>query len=219
MQDNLSPRVWIVPTVVDTDRFVPTRRAVVPSETPAETITIVWMGLAYNLKYLNVLAPALRALQSRFHMNLRVVCSRPPRMPGVNVEFRSWEHATGSVGPAGCVDRCHAAGGYRMGAREVRVEAVAVYGCWHACSCLAGGGQRRHHHERATTGCSPPPSRSGTTALNRSAGNPSCVVQIGLAGRRTVEERYSLSVWGPRLAEVYRTLRPGRTGPWWTGAT
>jgi glycosyltransferase involved in cell wall biosynthesis len=29
---------------------------------------------------------------------------------------------------------------------------------------------------------------------------------IGLAARRTVEERYSLAVWGPRLADLYQSL-------------
>ena len=86
-----SPRVWVVPTVVDTDRFAPVRQRIAGSaEQSSETITLVWMGLAYNLKYLNVLAPALRTLQSRFHITLRVVCSQPPRMPGVNIEFKPW---------------------------------------------------------------------------------------------------------------------------------
>jgi len=35
---------------------------------------------------------------------------------------------------------------------------------------------------------------------------PQLRARMGQAGRRTVEERYSLAVWGPRLAEVYRTL-------------
>ena len=87
-----SSRVYVVPTVVDTDRFVPGRqRSAVSGGHAAEVITIVWMGLAYNLKYLDVLAPALRALQSRFHMNFRVICSRPPRMAGVDIDFRPWD--------------------------------------------------------------------------------------------------------------------------------
>ncbi|MBK7486191.1 MAG: hypothetical protein IPI70_08500, partial [Nitrospira sp.] len=45
----------------------------------------------YNLKYLDVLAPALRALQSTFRLTFRVVSSRPPHMPGVEIEFRPWD--------------------------------------------------------------------------------------------------------------------------------
>ncbi|MDP9131778.1 MAG: hypothetical protein M3M98_01425, partial [Nitrospirota bacterium] len=30
--------------------------------------------------------------------------------------------------------------------------------------------------------------------------------QMGQSGRRMVEERYSLTVWGPRLVELYRTF-------------
>ena len=77
MHKQFSPRVYVVPTVVDTRRFAPggQRSYVRGRDHSAETITIVWMGLAFNLNYLDVLAPALRALQSRFHMSLRVVCS------------------------------------------------------------------------------------------------------------------------------------------------
>ena len=86
-----SPRVCIVPTVVDTERFVPNPMSLDSSERNSDTITIVWIGLAYNLKCLDVLAPALRALQSKFRLTLRVVCSRPPHMPGVEIEFRPWD--------------------------------------------------------------------------------------------------------------------------------
>lgn len=30
--------------------------------------------------------------------------------------------------------------------------------------------------------------------------------EMGRAGRKTVEERYSLRLWGPRLAGLYRQL-------------
>ena len=33
--------------------------------------------------------------------------------------------------------------------------------------------------------------------------------QMERAGRRTVEERYSLRLWGPRLAGLYRQLGQG----------
>jgi len=35
---------------------------------------------------------------------------------------------------------------------------------------------------------------------------PQLRARMGQAGRRTVEEQYSLAVWGPRLGDVYRTL-------------
>lgn len=89
-----SSNVRVVPTVVDTDRFAPLGSRSVSSDSHADqAITIVWMGLAYNLKYLHVLVPALRALQSQYPIRLRVVCSHAPTFAGIDVEFRSWDFA------------------------------------------------------------------------------------------------------------------------------
>lgn len=88
---DILPAVTVIPTVVDTERFVPqTRVRGSASEGSDGHITIVWIGLAYNFSYLEILAPALRLVQKEMRARFRVVSSRPPILDGVEVEFRLW---------------------------------------------------------------------------------------------------------------------------------
>jgi len=68
-------RVSIVPTAIDTDRYVPGQR---------DGKTVVWTGSAENLKY-------LAAIRSRIRQPLRVVCNRKPDF---DCEFIPWSPAT-----------------------------------------------------------------------------------------------------------------------------
>jgi len=68
-------RVSIVPTAIDTDRYVPGQR---------DGKTVVWTGSAENLKYLAAIRPRIR-------QPLRVVCNRKPDF---DCEFIPWSPAT-----------------------------------------------------------------------------------------------------------------------------
>lgn len=201
-----SSRVRIVPTVVDTDRFVPGRPSATGSAVqPAETVTLVWMGLAYNLKYLDVLAPALRALQSRFHLTLRVVCSQRPHMPGVNMEFRPWsmerevpDLQDASIGVMPLEDTEWARG--KCGLKLLQYMAVGVPTVASPVGVNCAIIETGHNGFLAST------EQEWYDHLESLCRQPQLRQQIGRAGRRTVEERYSLAVWGPQLAEVYRTF-------------
>jgi len=201
-----SPRIWVVPTVVDTDRFIPDRPSVsASSKQSSETITLVWIGLAYNLKYLKVLVPALRALQARFHIILRVVCSQTPQMPGVNMEFRRWtmhrevsDLQDASIGVMPLEDTEWAR--RKCGLKLLQYMAVGLPAVASPVGVNSDIITTGHNGFLAST------EQEWYDHLEYLCRQPQLRLQIGLAGRRTVEERYSLAVWGPRLAEVYRTF-------------
>ena len=208
-----SPRVYVVPTVVDTDRFIPDgQRSAVSADHASETITIVWMGLAYNLKYLNLLAPALRALQSRFRMTLRVVCSEPPELVGVNIEFRPWDMQRevsdlqdASIGVMPLEDTEWARG--KCGLKLLQYMAVGVP------AVASPVGVNGEIITSGDNGFLASTEQEWYDSLERLCRLPHLRRQIGQAGRRTVETRYSLGVWGSRLAKVYRALAQGEPDP------
>ncbi|HQR14405.1 MAG TPA: glycosyltransferase family 4 protein [Nitrospira sp.] len=201
-----SSHVTVVPTVVDTERFAPRPVRVIPaSDRGDDPITIVWIGLAYNLKYLNVLAPALRRLQERYRVKLRVVCSRPPVLPGVDIEFRSWEwqrevedlqDATIGVMPLEDTE-------WARGKCALKLLQYLAVGLPAVASPV---GVNRDILVNDENGFLVSTEEEWYLRLESLCRDPQLCARLGHAGRRTVETRFSLAVWGPRLADVYRAF-------------
>lgn len=81
--------VAILPTSIDTALYQPT------TATAAEPPTVAWIGSPENLVYLEIMRPALARLTRRHpRLTLRVICSRFPDWPEVNVERVPWSSAT-----------------------------------------------------------------------------------------------------------------------------
>ncbi|HME38969.1 MAG TPA: glycosyltransferase family 4 protein [Steroidobacteraceae bacterium] len=81
--------VAILPTSIDTAVYQPT------TASAADPPTIVWIGSPENLVYLEMIRPALARLAGRHPtLKLRVICSRFPDWPEVNIERIAWSSAT-----------------------------------------------------------------------------------------------------------------------------
>jgi glycosyltransferase involved in cell wall biosynthesis len=80
--------VHVVPTVVDTDRYV-----MRDLSTNNPVFTIGWIGSPSTAVYLNELAPAFRKLAQKFTMKLVLIGSGPFEMPGVPLEVQPWNEA------------------------------------------------------------------------------------------------------------------------------
>jgi glycosyltransferase involved in cell wall biosynthesis len=81
--------ITILPTSIDTAVYLPT------TVTSADPPTIVWIGSPENLVYLEMIRPALARLMGRYPtLKMRVICSRFPDWPEVNIERIAWSSAT-----------------------------------------------------------------------------------------------------------------------------
>lgn len=89
-RDAGAPRVEIVPTVIDLDRYA-VKHALVPS---GEPLRIVWIGSPSTVRYLTVLRVPLAVLSQKFSLKLRVIGGGAIDLPGVDVEFVQWTEAT-----------------------------------------------------------------------------------------------------------------------------
>jgi glycosyltransferase involved in cell wall biosynthesis len=81
--------IEILPTSIDVSCY----RPAAPAAEGAPTI--VWIGSPENLIYLEMIRPALARLTARHPgLKLRVICSRFPAWPEINVEAIPWSEAT-----------------------------------------------------------------------------------------------------------------------------
>lgn len=195
--------VSVIPTVVDVSRFKPRiAEPLLIRSDREERIRIVWIGLAYNFSYLDLLAPVLRDLQQSEGIRFLVISSRPPTISGVEVDFKPWSYETEvselqrcdigvmplpdtewTRGKCGLKLLQYMALGLPAVASPVGVNReIVIDGHNGFLAATAGEWQ-----SRLTVLCRDPQLRS----------------HIGSAARRTIEESYSLQIWGPRLARCY----------------
>lgn len=80
-----NPRVTIVPSSVDTDRYRPR-----PAIGPRRRVVIGWTGSSTSQSYLELFAPTLREVVGELDVELRVHSDRRPRLGGVPYSWRPW---------------------------------------------------------------------------------------------------------------------------------
>ncbi|MCD9047151.1 glycosyltransferase family 4 protein [Luteimonas sp. MHLX1A] len=81
-----APKVEVVPTVIDLERYPPVSLRREPDHIPR----IVWVGSSTTTQYLQDLAAPLRMLSARHSFKLRVIGPGDIDMPGVDVERMDW---------------------------------------------------------------------------------------------------------------------------------
>lgn len=206
-----APNVTVIPTVLDTDRFIPLRFSGNGDRRGSmQPLTIVWIGLAYNFPYLDVLAPVLQRLQLEFLARFRVVSSHPPRLAGVDVEFVPWALRT----EVDSLQDCHIGvmplpdtewARAKCGLKLLQYMSVGM------ATVASAVGANREIITSGENGFLASAPNEWSDHLVRLCHDVELRTRLGEAGRRTVEERFALKIWGPRLAQTYQTIA-ARTG-------
>ncbi len=192
--------VEILPTPIDTERFAPGKT------TPARGPVLGWVGHSSNLGYLESLAEPLRAVARR-HPGLRlvVVADRPPRLDGVDVEFRRWSLEN----ELSCFD------GIAVGLMPLDDTPWARAKCaFKAIQYMALGipavaspvGMNREVIVDGESGFLPATPAAWVEALDALLRDPDLARRIAAAGRATVERDYALPVVSRRLIELLNAL-------------
>ena len=202
--EGFASSVSIIPTVVDTDRFHPP--AQLGSNQDREGVTtIVWVGLASNFPYLELLVPVIRELQQTERIRFRVISSCPPVLPGVNLDFRLWslegevtELQGGDIGVMPLPDTEWARG--KCGLKLLQYMALGLP------AVASPIGVNQEIISDGENGFLASTQEEWYATLLRLCRDVQLRVRIGQAARKTVKSEYSLSVWGPRLADRYRVI-------------
>jgi glycosyltransferase involved in cell wall biosynthesis len=189
-------RVVVVPTSIDTDLYVPLGR-----ENRADRVTVGWTGSATSMTHLERFAPVLRELLSRRDVQIAVQSNRKPTLPGVPFVWRSWAAATEidtirsfDIGIKPMPDDPWARGKCPM--KELQYMALGIPA---VCSAVGASAEAIRDGENGFLAAS---ENEWLEQLTRLVDDAPLRRKIGMAGRRTVEERYSTRICARRFAEA-----------------
>lgn len=198
--------VTVLPTVLDTAKFTP--RA---DRTPRRVPVVGWIGSPTTYPYLRGIADVLREVAKRRAFILRVSgAGQPVDLPGVQVEEAPWS----------MVEEARLFNGLDIGVYPLPHDDWARGKCgFKAIQCMASGvpvvaSAIGVNLEIITDGVDSflaSTREEWIEKLDRLLADPELRARMAAAGRRTIEQRYSLTVTAPQLAGVMRAALEPRT--------
>ena len=191
--------VSVIPTAVDTTRFVPQA-----NRPPAagRRLVVGWIGSPTTFPYLEALADVLRDVSATHPFTLKVSgAGRPVHLPGVQVEEVQWSLAdevslfnTCDIGVYPLTDDEWSKG--KCGFKAIQCMACGVP------VVAAAVGVNREIIVDGENSFLAATHADWVEKLSRLLSDEALRARMAAAGRRTIEERYSLRVTAPRLAAV-----------------
>jgi hypothetical protein len=192
-----------LPTVVDTSVLVP--RAAHPPK--GDSPTIGWVGSSSTWRYVKPILPLCSALAREARAEIRVVGARDRSMPE-GFRFVDWSQASEvaelqgmDIGIMPLPDDPWTRG--KCGYKLIQYMACGLP------VVASPVGVNREIVEHGVNGLLAQTPGEWDRALRTLLADPELRARMGQAGRRKVEERYSLQVTGPRLVALLRAVVGG----------
>lgn len=193
--------VYILPTPIDTDRYIMKDYSV-----KKDKVIIGWIGVSGNLKYLKRLESALKNISKRHPYSvLKIISNDSITLGGLKVEFKKWrleeeieDLRSLDIGIMPLDDSLWARGkcGYKiLQYMGVGVPVVA--------SPVGINAEFIKHGENGFLASN---DAEWTEFLDRLIKSPDMRVEIGQSGYETVKEKYSINKYIKSYSEIIRTL-------------
>jgi len=200
-----NPNVTIIPTTIDTDKYIPANDNRLETENRKPETTIGWSGSFSTVQHLETLRGALERLGDSERYRLRVIGTTDYRLKGVEVDAMAWRSATEvedlremDIGIMPLPDDQWSRG--KCGLKALQYMALGIPTI---CSPV---GVNTEIIEDGVNGFLAESDSEWINKLQRLLHSPELRREIGMAGRRTVEGRYSAAVQAPRVYEVFRSV-------------
>lgn len=198
----INPRVTVIPTCVDLDRY--SKSSNLKSQISNSPLTLGWTGTAANIDYLEVLREPLKALMRDFDLELRVIAEsdRPLRKlgfdrDGIRTRFVRWSEAKEiadlrafDIGLMPMPDTDWTR--YKCGLKILQYMAMGVPA---VASPVGVNSEIIHHGVNGWLATTPDEWLFVLRQLLADPVRRACVVE---AARNSVEQRYSVTVQLPR---------------------
>jgi glycosyltransferase involved in cell wall biosynthesis len=196
-----NPHVTVIPTVIDTRRYRPKKDYGIQGR-----LNIGWIGLAYNLPYLQEIAKILPKLKKEIgEFVLTIISSQGFELGGVEVIFKEWSYKNEvkeirnlDIGIMPLADDKWAKG--KCGLKVLQYMACGVP------VVASPVGVNNEIISDGENGFLAATDFEWLEKLSLLAHDEELRRAMGRKGRETVEKNYSLRMWGPRVASLYRSL-------------
>jgi glycosyltransferase involved in cell wall biosynthesis len=196
-----NPLVSVIPTVVDTEKYRAKQ-----DYRPQEQVQIGWVGLAYNLFCLKQLERTFQKLKLEVgDFIFTVICSQGLIMKGVETVFKPWSY-NNEVEAIQCLD---------IGIMPLPDDEWARGKCglkilqYMACGVPVVAspiGVNQDIIKDGENGFLAATDNEWFEKLVLLKSNEELRRKLGQKGRETVEQHYSLKLWGPKVASLYKNL-------------
>jgi len=187
--------VAVVPTSIDTETYL------VKKKEKKEKINIGWIGSRTTMFYLDCLGNVLRTLAKRYNISLTIIGTGNYRFDGVETIIRPWRLQTEvsdlqslDIGVAPLVNDEWALG--KCGCKIIQYMGVGIP------AVASPVGINREIINDGVNGFLADSEEQWIEKLSRLIENKALRERLGSIGRKTVEERYSVKVNGPKLLEI-----------------
>jgi glycosyltransferase involved in cell wall biosynthesis len=201
-----NPAVTMIPTCVDTQRFVPIADSLSGDHRSGGVPVVGWIGSPTTALYLRQLLPVLQRVRREHAFVLRVSgAGEPVDAPGIDVDNQQWALGrevhlfnTCDVGVYPLTDDEWSKG--KCGFKAIQFMACGVP------VVAAAVGVNREIIQDGVNGFLASGDDEWVAKLGRLLDDAALRARFAEAGRRTVEERYSLRVNAPKLADTLRAV-------------
>ncbi len=194
-----APRVVVLPTCIDTERFAPPVRT-----EPAGTPVVGWIGSYTASKYLLNLIPALQATAGRGRFRLYVVgCHPVPPIRGVEMQQADWSLAREVADFQRCEIGVYPLSDDAWAQGKCAFKAIQFMACGIPVVAAAVGMNRELIQDGVNGYLAATPDE-WVEKLARLVTDAAERRRLGAAARATIEERYSLRAHAATLIQTLR---------------
>ena len=197
-----NPNVTVIPTTIDTEKYVVSNGSKPRSDMPV----IGWTGSFSTVQHLDTLRTALQKLAQRERFRLRVIGTPAYDLEGVDVEAIPWRTETEiedlrpiDVGIMPLPDDAWSKGKCGLKALQFMALGIPV-----VCSPVGVNSVIIRDQE---TGFLASTEAEWIAKLGQLLRSAELQRRIGLAGRATIEQTYSAKAQAPRVYEIFRSVR------------
>jgi len=198
----ISPnKIYVIPTIVDLKEY-----NIKNYDAVKKDFIIGWIGTSGNLHYLKSIAPALEKLKKKYpNIKLKIVCDRFFDLDNIEVIKKIWrpedveeDLKSFDVGVMPVEDDLWTRG--KCGLKIVQYLAAGVP------AVVSPVGLNRDLAIPGKTGLWADDMDEWTDKISELIDDPVKRIKMGLAGRKLVEEKYSLQAQAPRYLAILRKI-------------